>query len=220
MPAEIILVGGAAVLANYGFRDSTTAVDAIISASSVMKEAIIKVGDNFGLPHEWLNNNFKTTTSFTGKLVEVSQYYKTFSNVLQVRAVSAEYLLAMKLMSGRQYKKDLSDIAGILLEHHRMGRPITMEAIKQAVVKLYGDWSSLPQKSQDIIQEAFVYGDYENLYEKLGKREKSIRQNMLEFDKQNLITKSSFEEFLEKAKQKQRENEDSYDNSKDKDYEM
>lgn len=33
-PAEIILVGGAAVLANYGFREMTTDIDALIVASS------------------------------------------------------------------------------------------------------------------------------------------------------------------------------------------
>jgi len=40
MPAEIILIGGAAILANYGFRDMTCDVDAVIHASSSMKEAI------------------------------------------------------------------------------------------------------------------------------------------------------------------------------------
>lgn len=30
MPAEIILVGGATILTNYGFRDMTTDIDAII----------------------------------------------------------------------------------------------------------------------------------------------------------------------------------------------
>ncbi|MCM1040768.1 MAG: DUF6036 family nucleotidyltransferase, partial [Ruminococcus sp.] len=40
MPAEIILIGGAAILANYGFRDNTYDFDAIIKASSAMKEAI------------------------------------------------------------------------------------------------------------------------------------------------------------------------------------
>ena len=34
MPAEIILVGGAAILVNYGFRAMTTDVDAIIHAAS------------------------------------------------------------------------------------------------------------------------------------------------------------------------------------------
>ena len=37
MPAEIILIGGASVLANYGFRDATYDLDAFIQASSVME---------------------------------------------------------------------------------------------------------------------------------------------------------------------------------------
>ena len=45
MPAEIILNGGAAILVNYGFRDMTTDVDAIIHAASSMKDAINRVGD-------------------------------------------------------------------------------------------------------------------------------------------------------------------------------
>ena len=40
MPAEIILVGGAAILENYGFRDMTTDVDAVIETASAMKDAI------------------------------------------------------------------------------------------------------------------------------------------------------------------------------------
>lgn len=48
--------------------------------------------------------------------MEYSKYYKTFANILQIRTVSAEYLVAMKLMAGRQYKNDLSDIVGVLIE--------------------------------------------------------------------------------------------------------
>ena len=53
--AEIILVGGAAILANYGFREMTYDIDAVIIASSAMKEAIYAVGDRFDLPNGWLN---------------------------------------------------------------------------------------------------------------------------------------------------------------------
>ena len=42
-PADIILIGGAAVLANYGFRDMTADIDAIVRASSAMKDAIRSV---------------------------------------------------------------------------------------------------------------------------------------------------------------------------------
>lgn len=58
MPAEIVLVGGAAILANYGFRESTQDIDAIITAASAMKDAITVVGNRYGLPSGWLNSDF------------------------------------------------------------------------------------------------------------------------------------------------------------------
>lgn len=61
MPAEIILIGGAAVLINYGFREMTYDMDAIIQASSSMKDAINHVGDRMGLPNGWLNTDFMKT---------------------------------------------------------------------------------------------------------------------------------------------------------------
>lgn len=51
MPAEMILIGGASVLVNYGFRDMTTDIDAVIQAASVMKDVINNVGDRFHLPN-------------------------------------------------------------------------------------------------------------------------------------------------------------------------
>ena len=90
MPAEIILIGGAAIIANYGFRDMTTDVDAIIRAASSMKDVINRVGDKFNLPNGWLNADFMHTGSYSPKLMEYSVKYRQFSNVLEVRTVSAE----------------------------------------------------------------------------------------------------------------------------------
>lgn len=86
-----------------------------------MKEAIYAVGDKFGLPFGWVNDDFKITASYTPKIVQCSEYYRTFSGVLQIRTIKVEYLVAMKLVSGRQYKKDLSDIAGIVCEQQVSG---------------------------------------------------------------------------------------------------
>ena len=58
MPAEIVLVGGAAILANYGFRESTQDIDAIITAASAMKDSITVVGNRYDLPSGWLNSDF------------------------------------------------------------------------------------------------------------------------------------------------------------------
>jgi len=57
-PAEIILIGGAAALANYGFREMTYDIDAVIHASSAMKDAINHIGDKYGLPYGWFNADF------------------------------------------------------------------------------------------------------------------------------------------------------------------
>ena len=126
-PAEMILVGGASVLINYGFRASSYDIDASYDSPAIMKEAINAVGDKFGLPNGWVNDDFKKTASYTPKIVQYSEYYKTFSGVLQIRTVRSEYLVAMKLVSGRQYKKDLSDIAGIVYEQQMAGKPLTYE---------------------------------------------------------------------------------------------
>jgi hypothetical protein len=68
-PAEIILIGGASILANYGFREMTYDMDAIIVASAAMKEAINRVGDKFGLPNGWINTDFKRTASYSDKRI-------------------------------------------------------------------------------------------------------------------------------------------------------
>lgn len=142
-PAEIVLVGGAAILANYGFREMTYDIDAVITASSAMKEAVNAVGDKFLLPNCWLNADFKNSNSYSPKLGQYSKHYRTYSNVLHIRTISAEYLLAMKLMSGRSYKKDLSDVVGVLYEQEKAGQPLDYSKIDKAVKELYESWDGI-----------------------------------------------------------------------------
>ncbi|MCL2024129.1 MAG: DUF6036 family nucleotidyltransferase [Oscillospiraceae bacterium] len=180
--AEIILIGGAAVLAGYGFRDLTYDVDAIIVASSAMKDAINRVGDKHGLPRGWLNADFKRTVSYSDRLMEVSVYYRTFSNIVTVRTVAAEYLLAMKLMSGRQYKNDLSDIVGILWEHRKIGKPISRESVEKAIESLYGTDAAIPETSMQLLSAVFASGDYETLYHTTRESELESKELLLEFE--------------------------------------
>jgi len=207
IPAEIILIGGAAILANYGFREVTYDIDAIILASSAMKDAINHVGDRLGLPNGWLNADFKKTASFSDKLMQASVYYKTFSNILTVRMVAAEYLIAMKLMSGRQYKHDLSDIAGILWEHEKNGSPISREAVDKAIVTLYGENAELPLISRKTIDDAFADGDYERAYREIRENEKQAKEILVDFDKAypGELKGENINAILEKAKQKRSE---------------
>lgn len=179
-PAEIILVGGASVIINYGFRASSYDIDAIYSLSSVMKEAINAVGDKNNLPNGWLNDDFKKTVSYTDKIIQYSQYYKTFSNVLTVRTVRSEYLVAMKLVSGRQYKKDLSDIAGIIYEEQLSGKALTYEMIDKAVLELYGGWKKISDYSREILDKILKCEDLRALFIELSEDEAKAKDALSE----------------------------------------
>ena len=205
-PAEIILIGGAAILANYGFRETTYDIDAIILSSTAMKEAVNHVGDKLGLSNGWLNTDFMNTNSYSDKLMGVSIYYKTFSNILTVRIVSAEYLIAMKLMSGREYKFDLSDIVGILLEHERSGNPISRERIESAVTKLYGGFDSVPDVSKKLFDDAFRNGDYDRVYRELRESEKEAKDALVKFDHAypGELKGENISTILERARQKRK----------------
>lgn len=182
MPAEITLIGGASILINYGFRDSTYDVDALIHASSAMKDAINYVTDTFGLPNGWLNEDFKNTKSYTPRLVNYSKYYRTFSNVLTVRTITGEYLVAMKLMAYRQYKHDISDIVGILREQQNSGDPMTLERIDKAVKDLYDNWDNLPENAKNMIESILDNEDMDALYEAYSNEEAAVKDALITFE--------------------------------------
>ncbi len=181
MPAEIVMIGGAAILVNYGFRDMTTDIDAIIHASSAMKEAINQVTDKYELPNGWLNSDFMHTVSYSPKLIQYSKFYRKFAGILEVRTISAEYLVAMKLKAGRKFKHDLSDIVGILAEHEKRGEPISLDAVKTAVTNLYGSWESISEEIQTFIEDVYRAGDYERLYETVKAEEAQSKEILIEF---------------------------------------
>lgn len=208
--AEIILIGGAAVLANYDFRANTTDVDAVVRANSSLKSMVNRVGDKHGLPNNWLNSDFLRTDSYSLKLAQYSQHYRRYGG-LEVRTVSGEYLIAMKLCSGRKYKKDMSDIVGVLQEHKLAGKPIMMEDIDKAVVNLYGSWDRISEFSTSFIKDVLQNENYENVYLAIKDREEEIKEMSLDIqekqktgetnlDLKDILEEISFEQFSEPTK--------------------
>ena len=173
-----------------------------------MKEAINAVEDKYNLQTGWLNNDFEKTSSYTEKLYEVSEYYRTFSNVLQVRTVKAEYLVAMKLVSGRQYKKDLSDIIGILREQQHIGKPLDYEMIDRAVIKMYGSWDKISDFSKEFLKRVLESNDLESLYQSLIDEEKEAHDVIVEFDKKypKKLNEDNISDVIAAAKAKKKRN--------------
>ena len=72
-----------------------------------------------------------------------------FSNILTVRIVEPEYLLATKLKAARGYKHDLSDIVGIISEERLNNPSFTKENVLKAYYEMYG-------KDDKINENAFM----------------------------------------------------------------
>ena len=210
MPAEIVLVGGAAILANYGFREMTYDIDAVITASSAMKEAVNAVGDRLSLPNGWLNTDFKNTSSYSPKLSQYSKYYRTYSNVLNIRTISAEYLVAMKLMSGRRYKKDLSDIIGILSEQERRGKSLNYQQIDCAVKNLYGGWDNISEYAIQVLKAALDSENLKELFMEQEYDEALSKQAVLQVEKYEgeKVKESNVDEIIQRALSKKNNGKD------------
>lgn len=204
MHAEIIMVGGAAIVSQYGFRASTTDIDAIILASSAMDEAIKSVGDKHNLPWGWINQDFKKTASYSPKIREYSIYYKTFFNILEVRVLPSAYIVAMKLASLRIYKFDISDIIGIINSER-----ISREQIEKAVVDLYGDFSALVQyeKAKQILDNIFIADNLEKMFNDVRTDEISNKAILKDIQEKNpsILKTDSITNILEAARKKKTE---------------
>jgi len=207
MPAEIILIGGAAILANYGFRESTYDMDALITASSAMHDAINHVGDEYGLQYGWLNEDFIKTKSYTPKIRQYSVHYKEFGRILEIRTVRGEYLLAMKMVSARGYKNDLSDIVGIIAEHQQRQLPLTWKMVEQAMQELYGSWDNVPPETVQLVRDALVLPDAAVLYERYRAEEIATKDFLTDFEEKypKVANQDNIASILVQAKKKRKQ---------------
>ena len=207
MSAEIILIGGASILINYSFREMTYDIDAIIKSSGAMKDAINTVGDRLGLPVGWLNTDFVKINSYTPRLVEYSKYYKTFANILQIRTVSAEYLVAMKLMAGRQYKNDLYDIVGVLIEQEERNEPLTFDIIQKAIIDLYDSYDRIPEDSRIFIEAVYKKEDLHAFYKQCRELEQENKDVLIGFqeDYPGVLNGDNLADILKAARAKKQQ---------------
>ena len=82
----------------------------------------------------------------------------------------------MKLVSGRRYKKDHSDIVGILYEQSRAGKPITYEAVDNAVLNLYGSWDKVNDFSSKLLLTALETDNLERMFIEQSQSEAETRE--------------------------------------------
>ena len=110
----------------------------------------------------------------------------------------------MKLMAGRQYKNDLSDIVGILIEQEEKGDAFTLDRIKKAVVDLYDFYERLPDNSRTFIESIYKKEDLKGFYQQCRELELENKDVLLEFqnDYPKVLNRDNLADILKAAREK------------------
>lgn len=202
--AEIIIVGGGSIIINYNFRMSSVDIDAFNTSEQMIKEASKVVAEKYNLSCDWLNNDFKKTKSYSPKLRQYSIHYKTYSNVLEIRTITREYLIAMKMVSARKYKHDLSDILGILYSHYSNDDIISFDEVEKAVINLYDSWDKVSDDVKEFVKKAIDNKSYIDGYTNQIKAEKKIKTQLVQFEEKypNVANDNNVDEIIKKLTEK------------------
>ena len=107
---EVCLYGGALMMLAYDSRIITKDVDAIVRPSRLGQSIARRVGQEFGLPDQWLNDDVKMFLAPREQLRALPWE----APGIQLTAPTAGYLLAMKALACRPslpgYEGDLQDL--------------------------------------------------------------------------------------------------------------
>jgi len=138
IPLEITIVGGGSILINYGFREMTHDFDIATNMPRALNDVIINVANKYGLPSDWMNEDFRFSKSYSPKIQSISKFYRSLNNgTITIRTVSSKYLVAMKMQSDREFGHDIPDIVGILKCELHDGNRISYEDVEKAGIFLY-----------------------------------------------------------------------------------
>ncbi len=136
-------------------------------------------------------------------MIQYSKFYKRFNQILNVRTVTREYLVAMKLISFRAYKRDKSDIVGIIESHKNSVRPIQIDEVQTAVENLYGNWDVITDEAKEFVEKVLL-GTVSYEIEMLGEDEG--KEILLEIEEKydNVLNTSNVNTILEQIRAKRK----------------
>lgn len=155
LTGELCLFGGTVMVLAFTARVSTKDVDALFQPAPLIRELARRIGEEQGLPADWLNDGVKGYVSTrheatTGNLPQFPH--------LRLTMPVPEYLLAMKCMAARLggttgERTDVPDII-FLIRHLRLSS--AREVLD--IVGLYYPANRIPVKTQYLVEGLFEEG--------------------------------------------------------------
>ena len=143
MHGEILMTGGASMCLVHSARDMTKDIVALYEPKTIINQLVAKIASEDSLPDGWLNDSVKGFVSDAAP----SEDFLTLPN-LKIATVTADYLLAMKLMSARYGETDYDDIRFLMKKLDIK----TVEAMHGIVMIYYPPERVLP-KTQYLIDQ-------------------------------------------------------------------
>jgi hypothetical protein len=101
---EMIIAGGTAMMLIHNAREATEDIDAVYFPPDIIDSIVYDLTIEFKLPHNWLNDS---VSGFINRDAPVEDFMSFGS--LKIKNLSANYLLAMKILSFRE-DYDFEDI--------------------------------------------------------------------------------------------------------------
>ena len=154
-PINIYIVGGAAIVLNFDYRESTIDIDAMFENDEMINSVIKETANELKMPDDWLNQDFINTPSYSPKIKMVSTLYKTFGDIVNVFYLPPVYLIAMKLKSSRPTGGDMGDIIKMIYELRYKGEKLSYDDVMNAYLFLYPDLSNTYSYFFEKAKEAF-----------------------------------------------------------------
>lgn len=148
--AELVLVGGAAILTKHHFRQMTIDIDVATSEISSYKDIVRQMADEYNLPDDWLNSDFIRTESYSPKLIQYSKFYHEYAQVLKVYTVDDLCLICMKLKSFRYNGNDISDLDNLLNQ-----KKYSFEEIVQRMNDLYDNGLDIRPEAEKYLRSKY-----------------------------------------------------------------
>jgi hypothetical protein len=143
MSGEVLLTGGAAMCLVHDARDMTKDIDALYEPKGIINEIAARIAERENLPPDWLNDSVKGFVGANAPIEEVIAW-----KGLKIQTVSAEYLLAMKMMSARYGEKDYEDILFLM---NKLGVTTSEHAIE--ILLAFFPQNRILPKTQYVIEE-------------------------------------------------------------------
>lgn len=134
-PLRLLMIGGGFMLTQVGVRRTTNDIDVLVKdirdpqqseEYRIFKNAVRFVAYDTGIHEGWMSDTIRDFLMLAGP-VPKGTLWRTFGTRLHVYVPPKAYILALKLLAGRE--KDMGDIDALLKELHIQKRQQAQKVI-------------------------------------------------------------------------------------------